>query len=293
MRPARRSSTAVPACAGRRAGSASGGICSRRAQSTASKTVMASRGAQGASGARRQTASDRPQARGAPAPGSTPIQSPAALRHFAHASSPSSRQRQAAHQAPAASRAPPGGGAARSGHSPRGRRAGPRSSRRVAALERAAEGGEAGGIVGEDLGPGQRLRHPLHMRPVHEASSLPMLQCHSCGIDLGWLSALDLARLIRGKEVSPVEVMTAVLARIDALNPRLNCLLHGDRRGGERRSPSRPRSAVLTGEELGSASRRAGLHQGPALHPAGAHHRGLAAARRPRAGGGRGRRWSA
>ena len=40
--------------------------------------------------------------------------------------------------------------------------------------------------------------------------------------DLGWLSALDLARLIRGKEVSPVEVMTVVLARIDALNPALN-----------------------------------------------------------------------
>ena len=55
-----------------------------------------------------------------------------------------------------------------------------------------------------------------------KVSSLPMLQCHSCADDLGWLSALDLARLIRGKEVSPVEVMSALSARIDALNPRLN-----------------------------------------------------------------------
>ena len=69
--------------------------------------------------------------------------------------------------------------------------------------------------------------------------------------DLGWLSALDLARLIRDKEVSPAEVMTAVLARIDAPQSRAERLLHGSRRGGAATSPPRRRSAVLTGEELG------------------------------------------
>ena len=40
--------------------------------------------------------------------------------------------------------------------------------------------------------------------------------------DLVWRSALDLADLIRRKQVSPVEVVDAVLARIERLNPALN-----------------------------------------------------------------------
>lgn len=45
--------------------------------------------------------------------------------------------------------------------------------------------------------------------------------------DLIWRSALELADLIRGKQVSPVEVTEAVLTRIEALNPRLGafCLV--------------------------------------------------------------------
>ena len=41
--------------------------------------------------------------------------------------------------------------------------------------------------------------------------------------DLVWRSALELAALIRAKQVSPVEVVDAVLARIERLNPALNC----------------------------------------------------------------------
>ena len=41
------------------------------------------------------------------------------------------------------------------------------------------------------------------------------------GADLAWRSAMELAGLIRDKQVSPVEVMDAVLARITALNPRM------------------------------------------------------------------------
>ncbi len=40
--------------------------------------------------------------------------------------------------------------------------------------------------------------------------------------DLCWLSAAELSPLYRRKKVSPVEVLDAVLARIDTVNPRLN-----------------------------------------------------------------------
>jgi aspartyl-tRNA(Asn)/glutamyl-tRNA(Gln) amidotransferase subunit A len=68
--------------------------------------------------------------------------------------------------------------------------------------------------------------------------------------DLGWLSALDLARLIRGKEVSPVEVMSALLARIEALNPRLNayCTVAAEEASD---LATAAEIGMLTGEELG------------------------------------------
>jgi aspartyl-tRNA(Asn)/glutamyl-tRNA(Gln) amidotransferase subunit A len=49
-------------------------------------------------------------------------------------------------------------------------------------------------------------------------------------VDLCWMPATELAALIRRKKVSPVEVVDAVLARIDKLNPRLNAyvLVRGD-----------------------------------------------------------------
>ena len=40
--------------------------------------------------------------------------------------------------------------------------------------------------------------------------------------DLCWLSAVELARAIKRKKVSPVEVMDAVLARIARLDPTLH-----------------------------------------------------------------------
>ena len=40
--------------------------------------------------------------------------------------------------------------------------------------------------------------------------------------ELCWLSATDLATLIRRRKVSPVEVVDAVLERIERLNPQLN-----------------------------------------------------------------------
>src|SRR5207245_79414 len=66
----------------------------------------------------------------------------------------------------------------------------------------------------------------------------------------GWLSALDLAGLIRKKAVSPVEVVDAVLARIERLNPRLNafCAVTAEE---AREAALAAEVAVMTGEPLG------------------------------------------
>jgi aspartyl-tRNA(Asn)/glutamyl-tRNA(Gln) amidotransferase subunit A len=68
--------------------------------------------------------------------------------------------------------------------------------------------------------------------------------------DLGWLSALDLAGLIRKKAVSPVEVVDVVLARIERLNPRLNafCAVTAEE---AREAALAAEVAVMTGEPLG------------------------------------------
>ena len=43
--------------------------------------------------------------------------------------------------------------------------------------------------------------------------------------DLCYTSAIDLGRMIRSRELSPVELTDAVLARIERLNPKLNAFL--------------------------------------------------------------------
>jgi aspartyl-tRNA(Asn)/glutamyl-tRNA(Gln) amidotransferase subunit A len=68
--------------------------------------------------------------------------------------------------------------------------------------------------------------------------------------DLTALSATDLARLIRTRQVSPVEVVEATLQRIDALNPRLNayCLVAAD---AARAAAKRAEAAVMRDAPLG------------------------------------------
>jgi len=65
-----------------------------------------------------------------------------------------------------------------------------------------------------------------------------------------WASALELATRIRTKAVSPVEVMEAVLTRIEAINPRLNafCALAADQARAAARDAE---VAVMKGEPLG------------------------------------------
>ena len=66
-----------------------------------------------------------------------------------------------------------------------------------------------------------------------------------------WESALELSAAIRAKQVSPVEIAQATLARIDALNPRLNafCLTAPDLALRDAREAE---IAVVKGEPLGA-----------------------------------------
>jgi len=68
--------------------------------------------------------------------------------------------------------------------------------------------------------------------------------------DLPWLPALELAQLIRTKKVSPVEVVDAVLARMEQTHPRLNayCTVTAE---DARDAASAAEVAVMTGEPLG------------------------------------------
>src|SRR5437667_11720 len=83
-----------------------------------------------------------------------------------------------------------------------------------------------------------------------------MIQCRGgddvtmAADDVVWRSAVECAALIRRKELSPVELTEAVLARIDAVNPRLNAfaLVAHD---VARRLAREAEIAVMEGEPLG------------------------------------------
>jgi aspartyl-tRNA(Asn)/glutamyl-tRNA(Gln) amidotransferase subunit A len=68
--------------------------------------------------------------------------------------------------------------------------------------------------------------------------------------DLCFLPAVDLAAKIRTREVSPVEAVDAVLARIEAVNPQLNAFvfLHADEARAQAKAAE---AAVLRGDDLG------------------------------------------
>jgi aspartyl-tRNA(Asn)/glutamyl-tRNA(Gln) amidotransferase subunit A len=68
--------------------------------------------------------------------------------------------------------------------------------------------------------------------------------------ELAWLPALELAARIRQKAVSPVEVVDAVLARIERLNPQINCFCAVTAEEARDAAQSAEVS-LMTGEALG------------------------------------------
>lgn len=68
--------------------------------------------------------------------------------------------------------------------------------------------------------------------------------------ELAWMPVGEIARKIRGRQLSPVEVVDAVLARIEARNPSLTALV--EVRAEEARAKAKEAEAALTqGGELG------------------------------------------
>jgi Asp-tRNA(Asn)/Glu-tRNA(Gln) amidotransferase A subunit family amidase len=70
------------------------------------------------------------------------------------------------------------------------------------------------------------------------------------GMELCFTPATELARAIRARRLSPVEIVEAVLTRIAALNPRLNAFLAVDA-DGARATARQAEAAVMRGEPLG------------------------------------------
>ena len=68
--------------------------------------------------------------------------------------------------------------------------------------------------------------------------------------ELCWLSALELAASIREKKVSPVEVVDAVIARLERVNPKLNALCTVTAEEA-RDAAQAAEVSVMIGEELG------------------------------------------
>ncbi len=67
--------------------------------------------------------------------------------------------------------------------------------------------------------------------------------------DIAYMSASDLALKIRRRELSPVEVVEATIARIERRNPSLNALVYLDFEGAKRARDAE--DAVMRGETLG------------------------------------------
>jgi amidase/aspartyl-tRNA(Asn)/glutamyl-tRNA(Gln) amidotransferase subunit A len=68
--------------------------------------------------------------------------------------------------------------------------------------------------------------------------------------ELAYVSAAELARRIRQRELSPVEVMDATIARIEKRNPSLNAIIFSDF-AGARKEAARAEERLAKGETVG------------------------------------------
>ena len=82
--------------------------------------------------------------------------------------------------------------------------------------------------------------------------------------ELHWLGVAEAAGAIAAKELSPVELMKALLERIDALDPQLNAFIRLDGEAALQAAKAAEAEATR-GPAARAAARRAGRHQG--------HHR--------------------
>src|SRR5437667_5646199 len=256
-----RFSPALPPPGGRRAGSASTGIRSIRSYASASKIVRGTASAaEGWVACHRRSL--RPQGASRVARGSIISHESSATLVQARASRPSSVQRNAARTAPPRSSsrtrraAAPRRGGSRTTTVPCGSTCTRGGS--VPAVSRSRRRLTVGGSTSATRGSAS---HSCR-RPASGAFTGRMIQCRraagSRGVDVAPMkhdellrrSALELAASIRAKQVSPVEVAKAVLARIDALNPRLNafCLVAPD---VALNAAHEAEIAVVKGEPLG------------------------------------------
>jgi len=64
-------------------------------------------------------------------------------------------------------------------------------------------------------------------------------------IDLCFTPATALASMIRSHQLSPVEIMDAILARIETLNPRLNAYLAVDAERAREQAQAQAAEAAL------------------------------------------------
>ncbi|OGL07204.1 MAG: amidase [Candidatus Rokubacteria bacterium RIFCSPLOWO2_02_FULL_68_19] len=69
--------------------------------------------------------------------------------------------------------------------------------------------------------------------------------------ELCWMSATELAGAIKRKKVSPLEVIDAVLARIEKLNPTLNAYCTVTAEGARRQAKAAERALMKRGAKLG------------------------------------------
>ena len=68
--------------------------------------------------------------------------------------------------------------------------------------------------------------------------------------DICWMSAVDLAKAIRKRKLSPVEVVRDILERIEAINPRVNAYVTviADSALAEAKKAEK---ALMKGEDIG------------------------------------------
>ena len=92
--------------------------------------------------------------------------------------------------------------------------------------------------------------------------------------DLCFTPATELARLYRARKVSPLEVMQAVLARIDAVNPRVNAYVTLARESALA-AARRATAALRRRARAPAALRDSGVDQGPQCHQGHPHDLGL------------------